>query len=206
MNKRWTALLFSVLMLPALSGCRGQSSMKPVIYLYPQEETEVSVTLDYDGTFTSTYPAYGDGWRVIAQPDSTLREPGGDREYYCLFWEGVTPVRYDFSTGFVVPGAETEAFLEGALAKLGLSDREAEEFIIFWLPRMEGNAYNLISFQQEIYTDSARLEIDPAPDTLIRVFMAWKALEAPVEVPAQQLSAPAREGFTAVEWGGSEVK
>ncbi|MFR0799433.1 MAG: hypothetical protein ACLSHJ_12360 [Oscillospiraceae bacterium] len=32
---------------------------------------------------------------------------------------------------------------------------------------MQDNAYNLISFQQEIYTDSARLTIDPAPDTAV---------------------------------------
>ena len=55
------------------------------------------------------------------------------------------------------------------------------------------------------YTDAARLTIDPAPDTLIRVFLAWKGLEEPVEVPPQGLTAPERTGFTAVEWGGAEV-
>ena len=70
---------------------------------------------------------------------------------------------------------------------------------------MEGNPYNLISFQTEAYTDAARLTIDPAPDTLIRVFMAWKGLEEPVEVAPQGLAAPERTGFTVVEWGGAEV-
>ena len=70
---------------------------------------------------------------------------------------------------------------------------------------MEGNPYNLISFQRESYTDSAVLTIDPAPDTLIRVFMAWQALEEPVELPPQTLTAPARTGFTTVEWGGAQV-
>ena len=71
---------------------------------------------------------------------------------------------------------------------------------------MEGNAYNLISFQSTAYTNSAALTIDPAPDTLIRVFMAWKGLDRPVEIPAQTLTAVERIGFTAVEWGGAEVK
>ena len=31
---------------------------KPVIYLYPQEETDVTVQLDYDGVLTCTYPTY----------------------------------------------------------------------------------------------------------------------------------------------------
>ncbi len=102
-------------------------------------------------------------------------------------------------------GEDTAAFLENALARLGLTEREANEFIIYWLPRMEGNPYNLISFQTDAYTDAAELTIDPAPDTLIRVFMAWKGLEQPVEIPAQELTAPARTGFTAVEWGGAEL-
>ena len=51
---------------------------------------EVTVTLDFDGTLTSTYPAYGDGWTVTARPDGTLTNPATGREYYCLFWEGIT--------------------------------------------------------------------------------------------------------------------
>ncbi|MBR2040847.1 MAG: hypothetical protein IJ945_00525 [Oscillospiraceae bacterium] len=77
---------------------------------------------------------------------------------------------------------------------------------MYWLPRLEQNAYNLISFQNEAYTDSAKLDIDPAPDTLIRVFMAWKGLDELVEIEPQKLSSPERKGFTAVEWGGTEIK
>ena len=102
-------------------------------------------------------------------------------------------------------GEETAAFLEEALADLGLMEREANEFLLYWLPRMEGNPYNLIAFQTQCYTDAARLDIDPAPDTLIRVHMAWKGLSAPVELPPQELTAVERIGFTAVEWGGTEV-
>ena len=178
---------------------------KPVIYLYPETETEVSVKLDFNGQLTSTYPQYDDGWSVVAQPDGTLTDPVTGREYYCLFWEGVSNVKYDLSSGFVVPGDETAAFLEESLADLGLTAREANEFIIYWLPRMEGNPYNLISFQQDTYTDNAVLDISPAPDTVLRVFMAWKPLEAPIEVPPQELTAPLRSGFTVVEWGGAEV-
>ena len=178
---------------------------KPVLYLYPEEEMEVPVTLDFDGTLTSTYPAYGDGWTVTARPGGTLTNPATGREYYCLFWEGITEAEYDFSAGFCVAGEDTAAFLEDALDRLGLTEREADEFIIYWLPKLEGNPYNLLSFQTEAYTDSAGLTIDPAPDTLIRVFLAWKGLDAPVEVEPQTLTAQARTGFTAVEWGGAEV-
>ncbi|WP_186564638.1 hypothetical protein [Lawsonibacter celer] len=207
MKKRFPGLMIAVLLVLALSACGGGStSAKPVIYLYPEQRMMVEAAMDFDGQLTSTYPEYGDGWSVLAAPDGTLTDPATGREYYCLFWEGVTDAEYDFSTGFCVSGQDTADFLEDALARLGLTDREADEFIIYWLPRMEGNAYNLISFQSTAYTNSAALTIDPAPDTLIRVFMAWKGLDRPVEIPAQTLTAVERIGFTAVEWGGAEVK
>ncbi len=54
------------------------------------------------------------------------------------------------------------------------------------------NPYNIISFQTERYTDSARPEVNPAPDTLIRVFMAWKPSESYVDMEEQLLTAPER--------------
>ena len=123
-----------------------------------------------------------------------------------LYWEGKTNAPYDLSEGFCVKGEDTAAFLEDALAKLGLTRREANEFIVYWLPRMQDNPYNIISFQTDRYTDGAKLSIDPAPDTLIRVFMAWQASDAPVALEKQELSTPQRTGFTVIEWGGAEMK
>ena len=204
--KKQLVLLAAVAVL-MLSGCEsvfGGKDAKPVIYLYPEEETAVTVGLDYGGTLTCTYPAAQDGvWTVTASPDGTLRDEEG-QEYSYLFWEGTCAVSYDFSEGFCVSGADTAAFLEEALSSLGLNRREANEFIVYWLPQMEQNPYNLISFQAEAYTDHARLEISPRPDSVLRVFMAWKALDEPVELPAQTLPAFVRTGFTVVEWGGAD--
>ena len=179
-------------------------SEKPVIYLYPEQEQEVSVRLDYDGKLTCTYPAYDDGWNVTAAQDGTITDESG-QEYNYLYWEGDSNQEYDFSEGFCVAGENTAEFLEDALVRLGLTRREANEFIVYWLPRMEQNEYNLISFQSEAYTDHARLSIQPEPDTVIRVFMAYKPLDHYQEIPEQSLSAPERSGFTVVEWGGSEL-
>lgn len=178
---------------------------KPVIYLYPEEETKVDVKLSLNGRFTCTYPAYNNGWSVVASPDGTLTDESG-QTYNYLYWEGVTRAEYDFSKGFCIKGSDTAKFFEYALPKLGLNRREANEFIVYWLPLLEKNEYNLISFQNEAYTESARLDITPAPDTLIRVFMAYKALDEYVEIEEQILSSPEREGFTVIEWGGAEVK
>ena len=210
--KKLLAFLLPVALILAMTACTPCDddedevwSAKPVIYLYPRTETEVRVRLDYDGRLTCTYPAYADGWTVSASPDGTLTDETG-QTYRYLYWEGVSETDYDFTTGFCVPGSETAEFLEDALGKLGLNRAEANEFIIYWLPRMQENAYNLIAFQHEAYTESARLTITPEPDTLIRVFMAFKPLTAPVDLAPQTLTAPERTGFTAVEWGGAECR
>jgi len=178
---------------------------KPVIYLYPETETDVSVKLILDGKLICTYPAYNTGWKVNAAPDGTLTDAKG-QTYNYLYWEGQTNAQWDMTEGFCVKGEETAAFLEEALAKLGLNRREANEFIVYWLPLMERNPYNMISFQTDIYAHAAQLQIDPEPDTLIRVFMAWKAADALAELPEQELATPERNGFTVVEWGGTELK
>ena len=178
---------------------------KPVIYLYPETPTEVSVKLTLDGKLTCTYPSYDKGWdRFTAHPDGTLVFPDG-KQYYCLYWEGIQDMDCDFTRGFCVRGTDTAAFLEWALAEQGLTPREANEFIIYWLPRMEGNPYNVISFQTEAYTEGAVLEIDPNPDSLLRVFMAWYPSDEAVEMEAQSFAPFERVGFTVVEWGGCEL-
>lgn len=177
---------------------------KPVIYLYPEKEQPVHVALDLYGTMTHSYPAYPDGgWNVLATQNGTLYDAAG-RAYYALFWEGVSPREYSYTTGFVVAGAETATFLENSLSVLGLTDLEANEFIMYWLPQMENNPYNLIHFSTREYNEIARLEITPEPESLIRIMMVWSPLETKIDLPQQNLYdlRVERKGFTVVEWGG----
>ena len=198
----------AVLMVGALCGCdvsvEESADAKPVIYLYPEEKTEVHVTLDYNGELIVTYPEYADGWQVTAYPDGTLYDLDGN-EYSYLFWEGISDTEYDFSEGFCVAGEDTTDFLRETLADIGLTPKEYNEFIVYWLPQMQSNPYNLISFQSERYTDVARLDITPKPDSLLRVFMAWQPVDKPLEITPQSFVPFMREGFTVVEWGGTKV-
>lgn len=178
---------------------------KPVIYLYPQEEKSVDVKLDFKWQLLVTYPAYDNGWSVIAQPDGTLRNTADGREYSYLFWEWIYPHDWDLSTGFVVRGKDTVAFLQDKLSKLGLTPREYNEFIVYWYPLMKDNPYNLVHFAGTEYTDAAKLTITPKPDSLLRVFMVYKPLSEKREVTEQTLPSFERTGFTVVEWGGTKI-
>ncbi|MCP4439673.1 MAG: hypothetical protein GY810_12080 [Aureispira sp.] len=180
---------------------------KPIIYLYPEQKTTVNVQLDYQGELTTTYPKYdaSKGWIVEAQPNGTLVDPITQKEYYGLYWEGKDSYQYDLSKGFVVQGEDAADFLDEKLETLGLNRREANEFIVYWLPILEQNEYNFIHFAQEEYTQRAELNITPTPETFIRLLMCFKSLASPINIEPQELKAPQRKGFTVVEWGGREV-
>jgi hypothetical protein len=197
--------LLSILIF--FAGCRPpEATKKPVIYLYPVSEQVVNVKLDYKGKLTCTYPDYKDGWKVKAKPDGTLTNIADNREYSYLFWEGVSNVKWDMSKGFIVKGNETENFLQEKLEYLGLTPREYNEFIVYWLPIMQDNKYNLITFVGEDYNNIAKLKISPQPDSILRIMMVFKSLDKPIGVEEQELKPFTRKGFTVVEWGGTEVK
>lgn len=181
---------------------------KPVIYLYPEEEIEVNVKLGNEENITCSYPKYKtEGWNVIAKPNGDLIDLDTNRKLYSLYWEGINNVKAKMNEGFVIKGEDTAKFLEEKLEVLGLNYKEAEEFIIYWLPKLENNKYNFIRFQtEEEINQNMPLEITPVPDTVIRVVMEWKGLNKYVEIPQQKLTTPERNGFTVVEWGGTEVK
>ncbi len=195
--------------IDAASTClKDGMAYKPIIYLYPERPTDVTVSLSHPENLTAQYPAYGDGWRVQSQPDGDLVDLASGRDLYALYYESRNQVPATMAAdGFVVPGDQTAPFLEGTLARLGLSPRESEEFIVYWLPILQQNPWNYIRFQTPAEIDANQaLTITPAPDTTIRVMMTYQPLDAPVQVEPQSLPpTPERVGFVAVEWGGTPI-
>ena len=144
---------------------------KPIIYLYPEKEQEISVTFGKPENLTVTYPKYKDSWNVMARPDGTLTDLSTGRELYSLYYECKNCIpEVDFSEGFVVKGEDSAAFLEEKLEILGLNYKEAEEFIVYWLPRLEANPYNYIRFADKEEIDRLMpLTVTGNPDTTIFV-------------------------------------
>lgn len=186
---------------------------KPVIYFYAKEEDlhrPFMVMLDYEGELKCVYPAFNENnnaWIFTPMADGRLKV--GDRTCNNLFWEGVSDkFEPDFTYSYCVKGSDTADFLWEQLHKRGLNDTESGDFISYWLPRMQDNAYNIIAFQGENYTDIAKIKTYPWPEltTQIRVFMAFKASDK--ELPLTNIpdiKTPERKSYTLVEWGGMEV-
>jgi len=195
-------------------GGASDNTGKPIIYLYPENTTDVHVSLGNPDLILCSYPKYQAdvGWNVTAEPNGNLLY--GDKSLYALYWEGES--RFDKKIqddGFVVKGENTIEFLEEKLRILGLNEREAEEFIVYWLPQMENNKYNYIRFETREEIDyNMPLDITPKPDTLIRIVMDWCEIDSEAEanklrnsIREQELITPERTGFVAIEWGGSKI-
>lgn len=178
--------------------------LKPIIYFYPTDTIGINVQIDYEGDLIHTYPKYGsDGWNMTCYPNGTLIDQNG-RSYYALYWEGKQHYGEMPQSGQVIRADQSISFIETSLETLGLTQREANEFIMYWLPILEQYPYSLIHFSTVDYNREIPLRITPQPDQVIRVMMTVVPLDAPIDYPKQQLSAPkpVRSGFTVVEWGG----
>lgn len=181
---------------------------KPIIYLYPEEETNIEVKLGKKENITCSYPKYENGWKVVASPNGDLKYIENGKNLYALYYEAKTEKENKVEKeGFVVKGEDSANFLEEKLEILGLNERESEEFIVYWLPKLEANKYNYIRFlNKEEIDENMPLEIEPKPDTQIRILMTFKGLHKEIKVEEQQLTRVERKGYTVVEWGGSEIK
>jgi hypothetical protein len=105
-------------------------------------------------------------------------------------------------TGFIVKNGEAESFLSSILPKYGLNQKESQEFMEFWVPKMQQAPYYRVSFLTDDWSKAAPLFVSPRPKTSIRIFMDLKPLSAPISIKEPKIITPARDGFTLVEWGG----
>lgn len=181
---------------------------KPVIYLYPEKATEMTVKVHPNGGFTFTKPAYEDAWHVIAYPDGKIKDLRTGQMYDYLFWEGIGLNYPEDDKGWSVKRESLNGFFDEKLTILGLNGKESEDFKNYWLGRLSEKPYYKISFlRKEEFNQIAPLELSKNPNTVIRIMMTVRGLGQPIDIEPQELTKPAdRSGFTLVEWGGVVLK
>lgn len=182
---------------------------KPVIYLYPEKTSVLDLKIRIDkGTVTVSDPYYQpeNGWQKMLVHTNGLIEYQHSNYPY-LYYETETKAyeRPDF--GAVVKIEDKEKYLAESLVKLGLSQRESQDFFNYWLARFDEEvrtAYLQISFfPSKTVAKADTFEVSPPVQTEIRVRAYFKPWEKPVSLKPQPFEKPPkREGFTLVEWGG----
>lgn len=174
---------------------------KPVVYLYPQESTKVTVKVG--ANVTKSDPTYNNGWTAIANPDGKLEI--GQMVFPYLYWEGEGLGKYPVvKSAKVVARSDVEKTVKEDLAYIGLNAQEIKDFNEFWIPKMPDSPYvRMTWFQNDELDKLAPLAITPKPQSTIRVFLDYQPTsKSETEYPSQKLKQYQRNGFTAVEWGG----
>ena len=187
---------------------------KPVIYLYPEEETDVTVSIKAkDGEFSFVYPSFDHDstWHVHAFPNGDLVHHG--HHHPCLFWESLFYPSFDNGNnndnenreGFVIEGRQVVSFFEDTLRHINLSDREIFDFITFWCPKLIDMKYIKITFHFDDYCSQFPLSISPSPRHVNRIFFCATPLSTHISLRRPNLPTFSRDGFTVIEWGGTII-
>lgn len=168
----------------------------PNIYLYPESETNVHVTLDFpnDGHVTVSEPDYDGGWDVSVDTNGIIEDT-----YSYLFYEAAIPHPLKAEKGWLLDGRDLENELRNLLADLGFVGREIDDFVDYWLPLMQGPAWYAVYWQDA--DEVTTLNVSPGPDNVFRAHFVFRALARPIEITAPELAPFTRTGFTVAEWG-----
>lgn len=177
---------------------------KPAIYLYPESTMPVSVKINPVGPIKLTIPPYPvAGWNVIAHPDGLITSNNVVFDY--LYYEAEIPdgkieKPHD---GYVIERDQLSNLLENILPKLGLNNKEKNQFVEYWTKVLPNTPYYFVGIVPVSNLDTiSPLSIIPKPTTSIRVILYFEALDEFKTVQSPQLSNTNRSGFTMVEWGG----
>ncbi len=169
----------------------------PNIYLYPESQTDISVSLAFPsgGGIILSDPPYNTGWNVNVSPEGLI-----DGHFDYLFYEAKVGMPLQHTYGWLLDGSKLEQELRQLLLIQNFVGREIDDFIDFWLPRINGSAWYAIC-PQDVELMST-LTISPKPDTILRALYTIRPIDRKVNLitPPKNINFE-RLGFTIVEWG-----
>jgi hypothetical protein len=185
---------------------------KPVLYLYPEKPTDVSVSFVKPMELTLTIPKYQADWYVRAYPDGTLvdlqpeetecntidetafgseyaQDACEKNAYPYLYWAGNrVGIEYPSNRyiGWVVSAEELPDFLATTLTTIGFTQKEKEDFLSYWVPVIldkEAPWYHLRFLQTSDMNAFVPMAIHPTPDRYYRFFLDWQPLAQKPIIP-----------------------
>lgn len=188
---------------------------KPVIYIYNEEPTELTITVKPKGNLHFTYPEMNKEWFVKTNKDGSLANLSNQKNYPYLFWEG-DQENLSFKqengiyNGSLINKEELIPFLTSTLNEIGLNFKERSDFITYWAPKMMDKNYVFVQFlcDKAYESEIAELRIEPAPQSSKRVFMLFKGFDDDqigFEYQPQVFQSMERKGLTLIEWGGANL-
>lgn len=172
---------------------------KPNIYLYPENDTEISVNLEsHNGSYiTESIPEYGQGWNVSVKKDGTIEE-----KYGYLFYEGDIEKPVNLTSGWCVPKEQVMTFFSSVLKSYRFNEREIKDFIDYWSVNIpNGRYYKIYPLLDSQIDTYFKLNISPHPDSVRRLWLYVMPADREESLPQPYIKPFSRNGFTVTEWG-----
>ncbi|MDD2386402.1 MAG: hypothetical protein PHP52_06425 [Bacteroidales bacterium] len=183
-----------------LDDCDTCMAYKPNIYIYPNEQIQLSVKIDFPmgGRIITSIPDYGTGWDVLVDTTGLI-----DNTYSYLFYESTQPDIWQKKYGWIIKTEELESFFRENMANYGFKGREIDDFIDYWIPRLDDFAfYSILPQTKPLIEGVIRLEFSMQPDNLLRLFYVVKGCnQLPEELLEPTIENFVRDGYFITEWG-----
>ena len=174
----------------------------PNIYLYPESTSNIQVAVSFPvvGEIILSEPEYNNGWNVSVTSDGII-----DGQYEYLFYEAMLPQPQNNQIGWLITHADLETEFRSILADYGCIGREIDDFIEFWIPRLDYAPWFAV-YPQDVEA-MITLDISPQPESILRLIFLIRGVNQ--EIAIIQPPTPEkliRNKFTVVEWGAIELK
>jgi len=175
---------------------------KPNIYIYPNEETQLLVSIYFPkgGDILTSVPEYGNGWNINVDTNGLI-----DKTYNYLFYESKQPDIWQKSYGWIIKQADLEKFFKENMINYGFYGNEIQDFIEYWMPRLIDHKFYIIYPQNSLIINKAiELRFSKEPEKILRLFYV---VHGYYTNPNIKLTVPRpdkifdRKGFFVTEWG-----
>ena len=206
---RFFAVLYACITIAFLSqsckpcdGPNGESEdKKPNIYIYPNETIRLNVGISFPigGNILTSIPEYGSGWTVSVDPDGTI-----DGKYGFLYYESSQPDVWQQSRGWIVEKGNLELFFTRNLTAYGFNRREIQDFVDYWIPRLQyADIFEIYPQESAIIDRVIKLEFSVKPDNILRMHYLIKGIkgEQNKRIVEPVITPFVRRGFVVAEWG-----
>ena len=176
---------------------------KPNIYLYPETETEITVTFEKPEYLTSSIPDYTGAWTVTASPDGKLTDVVGN-SYGYLFYEALVKKKaFQTEESFLIPADKRDETFRRILTAYSFNEQETADFIEYWSDYLKGGTDYLMYPMLTDGVDAAMpVSFSVKPDSIYRIWFGFAFYDGG-EVKTPEITPIERKGFTVIEWGGA---
>ncbi|MDD2635493.1 MAG: hypothetical protein PHW82_08345 [Bacteroidales bacterium] len=173
---------------------------KPNIYIYPKEQIQLSVIIDFPmgGKIIASIPDYGTGWNVIVDTTGLI-----DNTYSYLFYESTQPDIWQKKYGWIIKTEDLVPFFRENMAQYGFNGKEIDDFVEYWIPRLDDFAfYSILPQTKALIEGVISLQFSMQPDNLLRLFYVVEGYnQLPEDLSEPNIESFDRDGYFITEWG-----